>query len=274
VASSVGQCCVGPRETGDARAFFPAESPGAAKPEPAPAGAEKAMADDAPATAPVFRGQPQEAPVPAAPQAAAAAEPVAARAGSGEAAARELEPDLPPPAAAPFEKPAAPEQPAEKPAEAGKPAEAEKPTGAQAASAPKEEPAVKEVEAAPAPKEEALPASDGAEVEPAPELEPAAKQDEPAAGMAATKEQDAPSPPPPTLKAWVVVGGDAEKGGIVVREGESLRSTTLPRLATGAKVEQLERIGDRVHFRKLEGDGPKEGWVSFTVKGKELLAPA
>eukprot|EP00443_Scrippsiella_acuminata_P047227 CAMPEP_0115286208 /NCGR_PEP_ID=MMETSP0270-20121206/61825_1 /TAXON_ID=71861 /ORGANISM="Scrippsiella trochoidea, Strain CCMP3099" /LENGTH=128 /DNA_ID=CAMNT_0002703249 /DNA_START=13 /DNA_END=396 /DNA_ORIENTATION=+ len=72
---------------------------------------------------------------------------------------------------------------------------------------------------------------------------------------------------------WEVVGG-ADKGGIVVRAGRELTSQQLPqKLETAALVEQLERIGDRVHYRLLEGQGPEEGWVSVRLKDKPLLEP-
>mmetsp|Transcript_32595 Transcript_32595/g.77473 ORF Transcript_32595/g.77473 Transcript_32595/m.77473 type:complete len:1039 (-) Transcript_32595:222-3338(-) len=69
---------------------------------------------------------------------------------------------------------------------------------------------------------------------------------------------------------WVVVGGGSA-GGIVVRKGEGLKTAELPRLATGARVEEVERVGDRLHFKKLSGDGPDFGWVSLTFKGSPLV---
>lgn len=70
---------------------------------------------------------------------------------------------------------------------------------------------------------------------------------------------------------WEVVGG-ADKGGILVRAGKDTSSEQLPdRLATGAKLEELELAGDRLHFKKLSGDGPGEGWVSLKAGGKVLV---
>jgi len=69
---------------------------------------------------------------------------------------------------------------------------------------------------------------------------------------------------------WAVVGGGA-LGGIVVRKDEDPSSEVLLRLAQGARVKELERIGERLHFEKLSGDGPASGWVSTVVKGKEML---
>jgi len=75
-----------------------------------------------------------------------------------------------------------------------------------------------------------------------------------------------------TASYWVIMGG-ADKGGILVREGQELKSSAVSdRLSTGAEVEQIEVIGDRFHYRLVSGSGPKEGWVSTRVRGKEQLA--
>lgn len=72
---------------------------------------------------------------------------------------------------------------------------------------------------------------------------------------------------------WEVVGG-ADKGGILVRTGKDLTSPQAPeRLSTSAVVEELERQGDRLRYRRLTGDGPAEGWVSLRLKDKVLLEP-
>mmetsp|Transcript_80530 Transcript_80530/g.227966 ORF Transcript_80530/g.227966 Transcript_80530/m.227966 type:complete len:244 (-) Transcript_80530:78-809(-) len=72
---------------------------------------------------------------------------------------------------------------------------------------------------------------------------------------------------------WTVVGG-GEKGGIIVRSKVELRSAELPkRLATGSVVEELAKSGDRLHFRRVHGDGPDTGWVSIAVGGKALMEP-
>jgi len=72
---------------------------------------------------------------------------------------------------------------------------------------------------------------------------------------------------------WSVVGGGT-KGGLVVRKGESLYSTEYKsRLATDSIVEELELVGDRLHYKKLRGDGPDFGWVSIFVRGATLLTP-
>lgn len=72
-------------------------------------------------------------------------------------------------------------------------------------------------------------------------------------------------------RQWAVVGGRST-GGIVVRKAKDVKSVQFPtRLATGARVEELEREGDRMHFRRLIGDGPDFGWVSLSFKGAPLL---
>lgn len=72
---------------------------------------------------------------------------------------------------------------------------------------------------------------------------------------------------------WDVVGG-ADKGGIMVREGRDLKSPPLDgRLATGAIVEELQLLGERLHYKIVRGSGPDEGWVSLKLGLKELLVP-
>jgi len=69
---------------------------------------------------------------------------------------------------------------------------------------------------------------------------------------------------------WEIVGG-AEKGGILVRRGAE---TTSPqedeRLGTGARVHEVELIGDRLHYKLSSGAGPREGWISIAIKDKTL----
>lgn len=72
---------------------------------------------------------------------------------------------------------------------------------------------------------------------------------------------------------WIVVGGGA-KGGIAVRATKRAGSKELPRLMMGARIQELERCGQRVRFEKKEGQGPKSGWVSAEVNGKALLQRA
>lgn len=70
-------------------------------------------------------------------------------------------------------------------------------------------------------------------------------------------------------QVWQIVGG-ADKGGIIVRAGQDTRSDALARISTGAYVEELDLFGDRLHYRKLSGTGPKEGWVSIKTQEKDL----
>eukprot|EP00747_Dinoflagellata_sp_TGD_P031115 gnl/TRDRNA2_/TRDRNA2_135076_c0_seq1.p1 gnl/TRDRNA2_/TRDRNA2_135076_c0~~gnl/TRDRNA2_/TRDRNA2_135076_c0_seq1.p1 ORF type:complete len:239 (+),score=49.53 gnl/TRDRNA2_/TRDRNA2_135076_c0_seq1:216-932(+) len=67
---------------------------------------------------------------------------------------------------------------------------------------------------------------------------------------------------------WIVIGGK-DKGGILVREGQDLKSPDLGRIATDARVREVERVGDRLRYEKLEGDGPESGWVSMALAGKD-----
>ncbi|CAE7833219.1 unnamed protein product [Symbiodinium sp. CCMP2592] len=79
--------------------------------------------------------------------------------------------------------------------------------------------------------------------------------------------------PPAPVKRWEVVGG-SDKGGILVREGQSTTSKQLAdRLSTGALVEELDLRGERLQFKRLTGTGPETGWVSLSVSGKELVRP-
>lgn len=70
---------------------------------------------------------------------------------------------------------------------------------------------------------------------------------------------------------WEVVGG-ADKGGILVREGQDLKSpATKDRLSTGAIVDEVELKGDRLHYKLVTGTGPATGWASLKITGKDLL---
>mmetsp|Transcript_73547 Transcript_73547/g.237947 ORF Transcript_73547/g.237947 Transcript_73547/m.237947 type:complete len:106 (+) Transcript_73547:61-378(+) len=72
---------------------------------------------------------------------------------------------------------------------------------------------------------------------------------------------------------WEIVGG-ADKGGILVRDGQALKSHALEeRLSTGAEVEETEQAGDRLKYRLKSGSGPPEGWISIRISGKELALP-
>lgn len=70
---------------------------------------------------------------------------------------------------------------------------------------------------------------------------------------------------------WEVVGG-ASTGGILVRAGRELKSAEASsRLESHAVVRQLELKGERLNYQLVSGDGPQTGWVSLTLKGKDLL---
>jgi len=57
-----------------------------------------------------------------------------------------------------------------------------------------------------------------------------------------------------------------------VREGRELKSTQLEeRVSHGALAEEIELIGERLHYKLIEGTGPKEGWVSLSLKGTPLV---
>merc|ERR1711920_842391 len=63
-------------------------------------------------------------------------------------------------------------------------------------------------------------------------------------------------------REWVVIGGK-DSGGIVVRNGKQLSSMTLDgRLQNTAIIEEVEKNGDRLHYKKIFGAGPDQGWVS------------
>mmetsp|Transcript_73908 Transcript_73908/g.130569 ORF Transcript_73908/g.130569 Transcript_73908/m.130569 type:complete len:262 (+) Transcript_73908:52-837(+) len=68
---------------------------------------------------------------------------------------------------------------------------------------------------------------------------------------------------------WKVVGG-ADKGGIMVREGQDKKSKELDRLSHGACIEQLQLVNDRLQYKLLTGTGPASGWVSTKLNGKKL----
>ncbi|CAK9046483.1 unnamed protein product [Durusdinium trenchii] len=70
---------------------------------------------------------------------------------------------------------------------------------------------------------------------------------------------------------WEVVGG-GEKGGLVVREGQSLSSTQLEeRLPTGALVREVKLESERLCYELISRTGPATGWVSLSLKGRPLL---
>lgn len=70
---------------------------------------------------------------------------------------------------------------------------------------------------------------------------------------------------------WEVVGGGSQ-GGILAREGMSLKSAECEgRLSTGALIEEVDLVGERLCYKRLTGTGPEDGWVSLSIKGKEIV---
>jgi len=59
---------------------------------------------------------------------------------------------------------------------------------------------------------------------------------------------------------------------VLVRAGPDLASPKLPeRLSTGALVEEVEVLaGQRLHYRRLTGSGPDEGWITVALDSKVL----
>lgn len=73
------------------------------------------------------------------------------------------------------------------------------------------------------------------------------------------------------LQAWKVVGG-GDKGGIVVRKGEDLKSDEEKnRLATGSLVRELQLKSGRLQYELMTGSGPRSGWVSVALNQRPLL---
>eukprot|EP00930_Biecheleria_cincta_P056174 TRINITY_DN42344_c0_g1_i1.p1 TRINITY_DN42344_c0_g1~~TRINITY_DN42344_c0_g1_i1.p1 ORF type:complete len:1140 (+),score=179.59 TRINITY_DN42344_c0_g1_i1:61-3480(+) len=82
---------------------------------------------------------------------------------------------------------------------------------------------------------------------------------------------DADVPKDAPTEIWEVHGG-SHPDGLLVRTSEELSSHLLPnRLARGSRVKQLQLRGIRLHFERISGDGPEEGWVSLKSSGKDLL---
>lgn len=69
-------------------------------------------------------------------------------------------------------------------------------------------------------------------------------------------------------KLWVV-----QAQSVLAREGKALDSEEVGKYKKYAFLEELEKDqkGTRVHVKKMKGRGPDEGWLTATVKGKEML---
>jgi len=69
---------------------------------------------------------------------------------------------------------------------------------------------------------------------------------------------------------WEVVGG-ADKGGIIVRDGQEISSAQKSeRLSTGALIEEITLVGERLNYKLIQGTGPAEGWVGIKLPTKDL----
>jgi hypothetical protein len=72
-------------------------------------------------------------------------------------------------------------------------------------------------------------------------------------------------------QTWEVVGG-ASTGGLIVRTGKGTDTDQCPdRLLLGSVVEEVQLLGGRLNYKLNTGYGPQTGWVSTTLKGKDLL---
>eukprot|EP00747_Dinoflagellata_sp_TGD_P213568 gnl/TRDRNA2_/TRDRNA2_86494_c0_seq1.p1 gnl/TRDRNA2_/TRDRNA2_86494_c0~~gnl/TRDRNA2_/TRDRNA2_86494_c0_seq1.p1 ORF type:complete len:355 (-),score=65.07 gnl/TRDRNA2_/TRDRNA2_86494_c0_seq1:185-1105(-) len=77
-----------------------------------------------------------------------------------------------------------------------------------------------------------------------------------------------PDKEPKSSQIWTVVVGN----GALVRVTKELTSQALePRLASGARVLEMELVGNRLCFKKISGDGPDLGWISVMFKGAPLV---
>lgn len=74
--------------------------------------------------------------------------------------------------------------------------------------------------------------------------------------------------PVASRECWRVVAS------AIVRDGFNAElSDMIGRLWKGALVQEIERTDSRLHYTKLEGQGPDTGWVSFVSgKGVKLLS--
>lgn len=71
-------------------------------------------------------------------------------------------------------------------------------------------------------------------------------------------------------KLWTVTAA----GGCLTREGEGLKTPDCGRFKEFAMLEELEanKTGSRIRVRRIKGIGPKEGWISPVVSGKDIAA--
>lgn len=73
---------------------------------------------------------------------------------------------------------------------------------------------------------------------------------------------------------WKVIGG-AKSGGVMVRYGMDKDSPQVKeaggRISTGATLKQIKLSGERLQYKKVDGDGPETGWVSIKLKDAVLV---
>ena len=72
------------------------------------------------------------------------------------------------------------------------------------------------------------------------------------------------------LREKPVVWEVAAEKGIVVRSKANRASPRLGRLKAGASFEEVERSFSWIKFKKLEGDGPDEGYLFYYENGQRV----
>merc|ERR550525_141959 len=74
----------------------------------------------------------------------------------------------------------------------------------------------------------------------------------------------------PRKQIWEV-GADID--GIVANVSLDTKSHKLGRLMSGARIEEVQCWGNRLQYRKIDGEGPDMGWVHIRLKRKIVLKP-
>eukprot|EP00747_Dinoflagellata_sp_TGD_P168415 gnl/TRDRNA2_/TRDRNA2_194729_c0_seq1.p1 gnl/TRDRNA2_/TRDRNA2_194729_c0~~gnl/TRDRNA2_/TRDRNA2_194729_c0_seq1.p1 ORF type:complete len:159 (+),score=12.96 gnl/TRDRNA2_/TRDRNA2_194729_c0_seq1:69-545(+) len=72
------------------------------------------------------------------------------------------------------------------------------------------------------------------------------------------------------LPVWQV-NSNLDNGGLLVREDVDLNSKEVGRLAGGSRIEQLDIVGNRMSYRRIDGEGPKSGWVTIMFRGVQTM---
>ncbi|CAJ1328670.1 unnamed protein product [Effrenium voratum] len=65
---------------------------------------------------------------------------------------------------------------------------------------------------------------------------------------------------------WVVTANE----GVAVHAECPKTSEKLGQLSQGANFQEVARDGGRIQFKKISGDGPEEGWLSWYVAGQKV----